>query len=143
MAAAALACDDMTLVPPEEDGLSFDLLAASFRHDAADLAAFREAFAAKLEAALPARTSVRRRRRGLLSGGREVESVAVALDEAVYELRFQRGAIRAERQKVVRGIAIRSDELDLEAWLDALSDDLVRLAERSAGDAAALGRLLH
>jgi hypothetical protein len=43
------------------DALSFDLLAASMRADAADLHTFLEVLAAKLESALPGRVTVRRR----------------------------------------------------------------------------------
>jgi hypothetical protein len=122
-----------------DEGTSFDLLAASLRADTRDLRAFVEALATKLEGAFPER--VRVERGGRLSG-RRVRTVAVDLGGDSYELEQDDGRVACRRRTVVRGIALKTEELDLDAWIEALSRDLVDEAERSERGRTALERLL-
>ena len=123
-----------------EAARDFDLLAASLRADAGDLAAFVEALAAKLEASFPERTSVERS--GLL-GKKRVRRVAVELGESRYELEHDGARVAARRRSVVRGISLKSDELEVDAWIDDLSQRLVEEAGRSERGRGALERLLE
>jgi hypothetical protein len=123
-----------------EAARDFDLLAASLRADAGDLAAFVEALAAKLEASFPERTSVERS--GLL-GKKRVRRVAVELGESRYELERDGARVAARRRSVVRGISLKSDELEVDAWIDDLSQRLVEEAGRSERGRGALERLLE
>ena len=123
------------------DALSFDLLAASIRADAADLGTFLEVLAIKLESALPGRVAVRRRS-GLLARRRPVESLAVSLGGRSYQLHRQGEAIAARVAHHARGVTLRTEEWPVDAWIEALSRDLAEHARASADARAALERLL-
>src|SRR5262249_56623061 len=101
------------------DALSFDLLAASIRADAADLHTFLEVLASKLESALPGRVTVRRRA-GLLTRRRPVESLAVSLGGRSYQLHRQGQAVAARVAHHARGIVLRIQEQPVEAAVAAL-----------------------
>jgi hypothetical protein len=123
-------------------GPDFDLVAASLRADSGDLRAFVEALAAKLEGALPGRARVDRK--GSLLGGRKtVRRLEVDLGETRYELEHDGGAVACTRRSVVRGISLKSEALELDAWIDDLSRALVGEAERSGRGREALERLLR
>jgi hypothetical protein len=123
---------------PDVEG-SFDLLAASLRADAHDLDAFVEALAVKLEGAFPERVHVER---GSRFNGRRVKRVAVELGGDRYELDREAGDLACRRRNVVRGIALKNEELELDRWIDELSHGLIHEAERSERGRVALERLL-
>lgn len=118
----------------------FDLLAAALRADTTDLRAFVEALAAKLEASFPERTKVER---GGLFGNKRVRRLGVELGDCRYELDHDDGRIVVRRRTVVRGVSLRSDELELDAWIDDLSQGLVEEAGRSERGRTALERMLN
>ena len=123
----------------EEPARDFDLLAASLRADATDLKAFVEAFATKLEGAFPDHVEVDR---GGLFGGKRVRRLAVDVGEQRYELEHDDGRVGTRRRTIVRGIALRNEELPLDEWIDDLSRRLVEEAGRSERGRVALERLL-
>jgi hypothetical protein len=125
-----------------DEPADLDLVAASLRADAADLDAFVEALAVRLEGALPSQVEVERKG-GLFGGGKRVRSIAVNLGDQRYEADVDRGRVTCRRRSVVRGIALKTQELDLDAWIDALSRDLVEEGERSERGRQALSRLLE
>jgi len=122
-----------------EAGSDFDLLAASLRADATDVRAFLEALAAKLEASFPEHVRVDR---GGFLGGKRVRKVEVDLGDNRYEVVEDGGRVSTRRRTVVRGIALKNEELGLPDWIDALSRQLVDEAERSGRGRDALERLL-
>jgi len=126
-----------------DEELGFDLLAASLRADSADLAAFAEALAAKLEEALPDRTQVERRGDGMFSRTKHVRVISVRMDHGVYSIVFDGGSASAERRTDVRGVTIKRDALPVDEWIDALSRALAELAARSEQARTSLGRLLQ
>lgn len=119
----------------------FDLLAASLRADAGDLRAFVEALATKLEGALGTHVRVERRG-GVFGGGKRVRRIALALDDDEYDLEHDDGTVACRKRTVVRGIALKSEELPLERWLDAISRALVESAQSTERGRIALERLL-
>jgi hypothetical protein len=121
------------------DAPDLDLLAASLRADATDTAAFLQALAARLEGAFPGQVDVERK--GLF-GGKRVRRIAVRLGDRHYEIEGNGGPPIARRRTVVRGIALKSEELTVDAWIEALSADLLALAQTSERGRAALERLL-
>ena len=125
-----------------DEPADLDLVAASLRADAADLDAFVEALAVRLEGALPGQVEVERKG-GLLGGNKRVRRIEVSLGDQRYEADVDRGRITCRRRSVVRGIALKTQELDLDAWIDALSRDLVDESERSERGRQALARLLE
>jgi hypothetical protein len=123
-------------------GDSFDLDASALRADGADLSVFIEVLARKLEAALPAETEVRRRSKGLLSREKVVEAIEVSLGDQRYVLVRERRGVTASLAQEVRGVVIKRQPLELDAWVDALTGQLRELAAGSAAARAALERLV-
>ena len=125
-----------------DDDLSFDLDAAGLRVDNADVAAYVEALAHKLEIALPGQTTVQRRAKKLLSREKVVESIQVQLGDHTYALRAHGHRVEASRGKAVRNVTIRNEPLELDDWVRALAGDLRARADESAEARAALDRLV-
>jgi hypothetical protein len=124
---------------PMDDSADFELLAASLRADSSDLDAFLPSLATKLCNALPDQVDVERG--GLLGRGR-IRCIKVFVDEHRYELQCGRGQLRPSRARVVRGIVLKTEELALDEWIDALSRDLADEAGTSERSRLALERLL-
>jgi hypothetical protein len=121
---------------------AFDLDAAGLRADGRDLAAGVDVLAIKLESALPSECRVERRARSLFNRDKVVESIEVRLGESRYSLRHQRGRIDASRDKEVRGVVIKREQLDLAEWVAGLEAELREQAQTSAAARAALERLV-
>ena len=75
--------------PPPEPDHDLDALAAGLRADSADMRAFLPALAVRLEEAFPDRCDVKRKRKGMLSSERVVESVGVTFGDVVYRLGYE------------------------------------------------------
>jgi hypothetical protein len=119
----------------------FDLLAASLRADAVDLKAFVEALAAKLGESFPSRVRVERKG-GVLRGKGRVRKLAVRLGESEFELVSDEGQVSCSRRVMVRGIALRTEQLGIEQWIDALASALLAEAGTTESDRLALERML-
>src|SRR6266702_2467613 len=102
---------------------SFDMVAAGLRADATDLDAFVEALAVKLQGALPGRVAVGRQG-GLFSRSKRVREISVDMGDCRYSLVSAGGRIETARRNEVRGIAIKSEPLELDDWIAALSQEL-------------------
>jgi hypothetical protein len=118
---------------------NFDLVAASLRADAADLRVFVESVAKKLEESFPGRCRVKR---AGLRGKGGVRQVTVELGDGRYELTHDDGTIATRRSSVVRGITLKSEELGIDEWIDALAAEVVAEADRSERGRLALEKLL-
>jgi exonuclease VII large subunit len=127
----------------EEPALGFDLAAASVRADSAELAGALEAFAKKLEGALPGACRVKRRRESLLSRRTRVETIALDLGESQFSLQVRGHQLTAERTDHVHDMRKRTERLSLHDWLAALESELRRRATSGAEARAALDRLLE
>jgi hypothetical protein len=121
----------------------FDLAAGLLRADSSDARALAEALATKLAAALPEHTTVRRRSSGLLNREKRLERLEVRLGDETFSLALTGYATDASRAKVVQGIVIKREALDLEHWLSALDEALAAEAQRSETARLALERLLN
>ncbi len=109
----------------------FDLSAAWVRRAQGDLKAFMEAFAVRLEGAVPGRVTVERKRDGLFAKTSHVVKIAIHIEPNLYTLALAGRQISAWRTKIVRGVALKSDEILVPAWLDALQRDIHALAEHA------------
>ena len=121
------------------DDRTFDLLAASLRANASDMSTFVPVLAEKLLAALPNRVTVQRA--GVLRHG-PAQGVVVELEPWRFAVRFEHGRPIAERTHTVRGIALKSEPLALDTWIDALTTALAELAATDQRERAAVMRLL-
>jgi hypothetical protein len=121
--------------------LDFDLVAGAIRADAGDAATFLHVLAGKLEAALPGAVRLRHGG-GLFARDHPVTEITVELGDWTFRLASERGGLQAERAHRVRGIALQSETMPLDAWVDALLEALREHARSSATAAEALRRLL-
>ena len=116
-----------------DDPNSFDLSAAWLRKAQGDIRAFMAAFASRLEGAVPERVVVERKRDGLFSSTSHVVRVAIDLERTRYALTVDKGRLVANVAKIVHGITLKSDTVQIPEWLASLNRDLGELAAR-AGD---------
>jgi hypothetical protein len=72
-----------------------------------------------------------------------VREISVDMGDCRYTLVSDGGRIETARRNEVRGIAIKSEPLDLDAWIAALSRELEAAARESAEGRRALERLLE
>jgi hypothetical protein len=121
----------------------FDLVAASLRADSSDLETFVEALATKLEASFPGHVKVERKGSRFVPGVRRVRRISLPLGDSTFELEHDAGRVSCSKRAVVRGIALRTEELPLDIWVDTLSAALVAEAGSSASARAALERLVQ
>ncbi len=117
----------------------FDLSAAWLRRAQGDSKAFMDAFATRMESALPGRVQVERRRDGLFSKQTHVVKVSVEIQGVVYQLELERANFSARRTKSVRGVVLKSEALGVPEWLAALNHDI----EQLAGNADAASSVIH
>jgi hypothetical protein len=125
-----------------EQPLDLDLVAASLRADASDIAAFVEALAVKLEQALPGAVRVERARRGF-RGPRWVREIS--LDAGGLRLILRRNeadAVQCSASRVSGGIVLKTEPVELERWIEQLGRALVEEAGRSLRTREALERLM-
>lgn len=125
-----------------DDGGDFELLAASLRASSGDLSTFVEVLAEKLEQGLPGRVRVGRRATRFLGKQKRVESLECDFGERRYLMAFRGGALETRRATAVRGVVLKSEELALDEWIDALAHDLADEARSSERSRLALEQLL-
>ena len=124
------------------EGMQFEVLASSLRADLTDTSLFLSALAEKLGGALPQQCVVERKG-SLFSKEKPIFRVNLELGEHRYVIeRSDRGGLKAGRTRVVRGIALKTEELQLDTWIDDLSRDLAQYAQKNAQARMALERLL-
>lgn len=122
------------------------LLAMLLRADRADVASYARVLSGTLADALPPGMVEIEAKRGLADrmAGRDGRAVAVVVhgDDRELELREGgRGQVQAQIRKVVRGVVISRQDVEIDEWLRALAEDLQRLAARDAAARAVLQRL--
>jgi hypothetical protein len=129
--------------PDDEGGtLDLDLIAASLRADVGNLGAFVETLAVKLEEAIPSLVTVQRARRGMF-GPKLVRKLAVSAGQERLELtRSETDEVQTLRARVSGGIVLKTEPLEIDSWLTALTGQLALEAGRSERTRLALERLL-
>jgi hypothetical protein len=126
----------------EDAGLRLAVAAELGKRYAEDQRGFLGLLATLLSGALPDETTVERR--GSFLGKKTVRLVAVELGGFRYTLEDPgRGGLRAGRVHVVRGIALKNEELSVEEWTAELSAALDERARSSEAARAALARLVE
>ena len=122
-------------------GLGFDMLAASLRADASDLGTFLNVLGRKLAGALPDQVEVEHERKRFRES-EAIRKIVVTLEDLSFELEKANGRFVAMVSHVVRGMRLKSDEVGVDEWIDRLSEQLAKSAERNARSRAAIEGLL-
>jgi hypothetical protein len=128
-------------VGEQDAALDLDLLAASFRADLSDVHTFVEGLAVKLEALLPTRVRVQRRKQGMF-GPKFVRRIEFDGAGQRLELTYDGRELDTRCSRLSGGIVLKSEPLDTDAWLHALGEALADEAQRNATTRQALERLL-
>ncbi len=71
-----------------------------------------------------------------------IHSVTVTFGEDVFSAELAHGAVVAHRAHAVRGITLKSEDLDFHSWLEAIVKVLGQQAQASAQARAALQSLV-
>ena len=114
-------------------------LAASLRAETGSLAQLFESLAARFAGELPDITRVETSG-GFLSSKR-VDAFEVAFASEIFRMSRGSGRIVAERSEVVRGIALKTESVPVDAWLHALCEALSAHASSNAATLDALRRI--
>jgi hypothetical protein len=129
------------VTPEESPSLDLDLLAAALRADLSDISAFVEGLATRLELALPGAVIVKRSKQGL-RGPKLVTEIAVDTGGERLELRRVGNDVTAVRAKSSGGIVLKTETIDIDTWLSALTAAVAAQAERSERTRLALQQLV-
>ncbi len=125
----------------QQEWLKFGVAATLSKQYGADQRTFLELLATMLEAALPGEVDIVRH--GGLFAKKTVQKVMVTLGDNRYSLEDPgRGNLRATRTRVVRGIALKTEELPIQDWVAELGAFLDERARTSAAAREALSRLV-
>jgi hypothetical protein len=118
-----------------------DTLMASLRADMNDAHAFLQALAARLDGAMPGQVEVQRG--GGLFAKKAVKRVELQLGDFHFRITDAgHGRLTAERVRVVRGVALRTEQVSVDEWLAGVVAELRTQAESSSRGREALERLL-
>lgn len=118
-----------------------DLVAAALRADLTDISAFVEGLATRLELALPGLAQVKRAKSGF-RGPKVVSEIDVQAGDDRLQLRRDGATVQAARCRVSGGIVIKTEALDIDTWLAALSAAVAKQAQRSERTRLALQQLV-
>lgn len=125
-----------------EDALQVDVLACSLRMDKDASGDMLEHLATKLSQVLPEETEVTRGG-WLLSAKKPVTELTIKLDDTGYTfVREKRGNVAARRQKIVRGVVLKNEEVPVEKLIQELAEKLAVLAEKNARTREALQKFV-
>jgi hypothetical protein len=107
----------------EQDWVKVGVAAELTKQYAADQRALLESLATMLESAFPNETVVVRK--GGLFSKKTPAQIKVRFGEYSYNLEDTgRGPLRASQTKIVRGIALKTEEIPVEDWLVLLGEEL-------------------
>jgi hypothetical protein len=118
-----------------------DLVAAALRADLTDISAFVEGLATRLELALPGLAEIKRVRSGF-RGPKVVSEIVVQAGGDRLQLQRDGGQVQAARCRVSGGIVIKTEALDIDSWLAAITAAVAEQAQRSERTRLALQKLV-
>jgi hypothetical protein len=118
-----------------------DLVAAALRADLTDISAFVEGLATRLELALPGLAEVKRAKSGF-RGPKLVSDIVVQAGDERLQLHRDGGQVQTSRCRVSGGITIKTEALEIDAWLAALSAAVAQQAQRSERTRLALQQIV-
>jgi hypothetical protein len=125
---------------PEEELLQSTVSAGLLKEFAGDREMFLKLLVRALETTVPERLDVDHAG-GWFGRERTIRRLQLDLGDYHYQLAVGKGgALTAARTRVVRGIALKTDEHPVEEWLEALSRDLVEYARTHQDALEALKR---
>jgi hypothetical protein len=125
----------------ENSSTDLDLVAAALRADLSDISAFVEGLAARLEQALPGFVEVKRVKQGF-RGPKLVSEISVETGGVRLSLTREGSRVKTVRAKSSGGIVLKTEVLDIDTWLSALTAAVAEQAQRSERTRLALQQLV-
>ncbi len=125
---------------PTDNQQIFEMLAASLRANSGDIHSWLPVLSRKLAAAFPSRSQIFR---GGFLGGGPVIGVMIDLDTWQFSIREEHGRMNAERSQIVRGVALKTERLSIDMWIEKLSLRLSEMAAENEREANAIRALLE
>ncbi len=126
----------------DDPALAFETLAAALRLDQKQAKDLVESLATMLTLALPETVTVTRGG-WLLSKEKPVQELLVKFDEFHYQiLRERSGTYSARALKVVRGIALKSTDCDLDSCFADIVKEVSKLAGKNARTRESLSKFI-
>lgn len=124
--------------------LMFETLAASLEMDRREAKGLVESLATMLQGALPDNVTVSRGG-WLLSKEKPVEELLVRFDDTHYQINKDKGmsSYSAKSMKIVRGIALKSTEMELSECINQIVKELTKFAEKNSRMKDALRRFVE
>lgn len=124
-----------------QDWVKFGVAAALTRQYGEDQRQFMDELARTLENAMPGEVELKRH--GGLFSKKTLQAVSITLDDFRYSLEDQGyGPLHATRTKIVRGIALKTEEMTISDWLEAFGEALENRMHVSSAAREALSRLV-
>ncbi|MBX9723837.1 MAG: hypothetical protein K2X81_20690 [Candidatus Obscuribacterales bacterium] len=126
-----------------DDALMFETLAATLQLDRKEARSLVESLANMLQGALPEQVTITRGG-WLMSKDKPVEELLVKFDATHYQIVKQKGgsAYSAKAMKIVRGIALKSTELELADCVSKIVEEVSVLAGKSSRMKMALNKFI-
>ncbi|MES2462441.1 MAG: hypothetical protein V4671_17810 [Armatimonadota bacterium] len=130
------------LVPPPPDALELSVAASMSRQYTEDSRVFLLSLADLLESALPGEARIRRS--GLLGGNsRPIRRIEIDFPGGRFALEDPgRGPLVATRTQVVRDVALKTEAIPVNEWIQAVSAAIARRADESKATRDSLRQLL-
>ncbi len=114
-------------------------LATALRAETGSIGQLFDSLAERLGKDLPDLTTVVRR--GGLFSSRKIEGLEVLFEDRVFRLKREGARVVAQRGEVVRGIVLKTEDVPMDAWIQALSEALSTHAGTNSRTLEALRRI--
>ncbi len=122
--------------------IQFEVLAARLKEDHGASVDLLEMLARMLESSYSGGTKVTRGG-WFMSKERPVEELSVRFDEWQFQIiRAKHGTVNASSKKLVRGVALKTNEISLEQCIDEIIKEIVKLSEKNSQTRAALDKFI-
>lgn len=127
---------------PMDSALQFEVLAATLKNDHGASRDMLEQLAKMLSASYPGGTTISR---GgfFMSSNRPVNELTVRFDEWQFQInREKHGSFSARSMKLVRGVALKTNELPIDQCIEEIIKEIMKLADKNAQTKAALNKFI-
>lgn len=133
----------MTMDDDLDQPLLFETLAASLELDRKEARGLVESLATMLQGALPEQVSVTRGG-WILSKDKPIETMLVRFEEVHYQIEKARSssAYSAKALKIVRGVALKTTEIELEDCISKIVEEVSRMSEKNSRMRMALRKFI-
>lgn len=122
--------------------LEIDVLTSALNINSNDNQQLMELLAQKLERALPNAVDIDREG-SIFATKKRVREITITFDEYQYQLTCEKNRkLSAKKMKVVRGIALKTTDIEFAQWVTDVAAELARMASESASARDALNKMV-